>query len=135
VGFLKTRLAPAEAVPARRLADLITDLDHEEFDRRQYASQELERIGEQAEPALRRALETSPSPETRRRLRQLLEALDDQPPPPPMLRTIRALQVLKGIGKPAACRVIEDLTRGIPEARLTREAKASLERLTRRPKS
>ncbi len=134
VPFLKRMLLPG-AVPARRLADLIADLDHDEFARRQRASQELERIGEQAAAALRRSLEARPSLEARRRMSLLLEALDEEPPSPRAVRMIRALQVLEGIGTPEARRVIEDLSCGDPKAHRTREAKASLERLARRPPS
>jgi hypothetical protein len=40
---------------------------------------------------------------------------------------------LEQAGTPDARRLLEDLGRGAPEARLTREAKAALLRLERRP--
>jgi hypothetical protein len=48
-------------------------------------------------------------------------------------RAVRAVAVLEDIGTPAARRVLEALARGESEARLTRQAKAALERLGRRP--
>ena len=46
--------------------------------------------------------------------------------------TIGKYRVLERIGSPDARRVLEALAKGVPEARLTREAKAALERLVRR---
>jgi hypothetical protein len=48
------------------------------------------------------------------------------------LRRDRALAVLERIGTPAAREFLQTLAEGMPEARLTQEAKASLERLARR---
>jgi hypothetical protein len=44
---------------------------------------------------------------------------------------MRAVEVLEHIGTPDAREVLEKLTRGDPSARLTQEAKASLERLAK----
>ncbi len=46
---------------------------------------------------------------------------------------LRALEVLEHIGTAEARSLLEDLAKGVPEARLTREAKASLTRLAKRP--
>jgi hypothetical protein len=58
--------------------------------------------------------------------------MDYQPPSPKWLRTVRVLQVLETIGTPKAKQILEGLARGASEARLTEEAQASLQRLTRR---
>jgi hypothetical protein len=42
---------------------------------------------------------------------------------------LRAVEVLERIGNAEARRVLEALAKGAPEARLTREARTSLERL------
>jgi hypothetical protein len=42
-----------------------------------------------------------------------------------------ALEVLEHAGTPEARRLLKDLARGVPEARLTREARAALTRLNR----
>jgi hypothetical protein len=41
--------------------------------------------------------------------------------------------VLERIGTPSACQMLEGLAKGAPEARLTRDARASLDRLAKRP--
>ena len=46
---------------------------------------------------------------------------------------LRGVEALEHIGSPEARRLLEDLAMGTPEARLTREAKASLERLAKQP--
>jgi hypothetical protein len=53
-------------------------------------------------------------------------------PPAERLRTIRALAVLEWTATPAAQRLLEALAQGVPEARLTQEARATLERRVRR---
>ena len=50
-----------------------------------------------------------------------------------ILQALRAVEVLEYIGTPEAHRVLQALAQGVPEVRLTVEAKASLERLARRP--
>jgi WD40 repeat protein len=47
------------------------------------------------------------------------------------LRILRAVEVLEWIGDRPARELLEDLARGLPEARLTQDARASLERLKR----
>ena len=49
------------------------------------------------------------------------------------LRGLRALHALEQIGTPDAQEQLRKLAGGAPEARLTREAKASLDRLAKRP--
>jgi hypothetical protein len=62
-----------------------------------------------------------------------LKALDPGSPHSEFLRRLRAVAVLEHIGTPEARQVLENLAGGEPEARLTREAKASVARLSRRP--
>jgi WD40 repeat protein len=81
LAFLKQRLKPDQ----RRddpLQRLIADLDSDTFAVREKASRELARMGKSIEPALRRALRNKPSPEQRRRVQTLLDAVAPPPPPP-----------------------------------------------------
>jgi hypothetical protein len=61
--LLKERLRPAMGVDGRRLQQLITDLDHDQFATRTAAFQELKKLGRLAGPTLRRALTVAPSAE------------------------------------------------------------------------
>jgi hypothetical protein len=132
VPFLKQHLQPMALVDAKRFAALTADLGSEEFAVRQRATAELEKFGEQDLPALRKAMVGNPSPEARKRLQTILDALAHQPPAGERLRSLRALAVLEYVGSREARRLLEVLARGAPEARLTREAKASLARLAAR---
>jgi hypothetical protein len=85
-------------------------------------------LAELAEPALREALKKGPSAELKRRVEALLERLDDVESAPERLQAFRAVEVLERIGSPAARKVLEELAKGAPHARLTREARASLQR-------
>ena len=66
-----------------------------------------------------------------RRAEALLRALSAGVAPT-TLRNIRVAAVLEYIDTPEARQLLETLARGAPEARLTLETKASLERLSRR---
>jgi hypothetical protein len=78
---------------------------------------------------LRKALQANPSPEQRERIAKLLEDLEKNVPIQALLAPVRAIEVLEHIGTAEARHVLTELAKGLPEARLTQEAKASLERL------
>jgi hypothetical protein len=128
---LGDRLRPVVGVDAARLSRLVADLDDERFAVRQQATRELETLGELAEGALRQAIEKPASVETRRRAEQILERLAKAPLPAETLRGLRAIEALERIGTDKAREMLRRLAGGAPEARLTREAKAALDRLGR----
>ncbi len=130
LALLGQRLRPAARPDAERLARLFADLESDDFEVRERAATGLKKLGEAAEPALRRAFATTRSPEVRERVKPLLADLERSAE---WVRTLRALQVVESLGTPEARRLLESLARGGAEARLTREAKASLLRLPRRP--
>ena len=131
VPFLGERLRPVAAADPQRIARLIADLDSNRFAVRDKATRALERLGELAGPALQTASEGQASAELRRRAHQLLEKLQGPVTSPERLQVLRAIEVLEHIRTPKAREVLEKLARGAPEARLTQEAKASLERLAK----
>ena len=81
-----------------------------------------------AEPAMREALKEDISAEKRKRLEKLLD-ITLIVRTPEKLQQLRALEVLEHIGTPEARRVLQTLAAGVADTRLTREAKASLQRL------
>jgi WD40 repeat protein len=131
--FLAKRLRPVAAPDGVRLARLVADLAGKRFRDREAATKELQRLHELAGPALRRALAAGPSVEGRRRIEGLLEMLARPLRHPELLRGVRAVEALEHAGTPEARRLLEQLAGGPPAARLTREARASLERLAKRP--
>jgi hypothetical protein len=132
VPFLEERLraiTPAGPVEPQRLARLIADLDNDAFAVREKATQELEALAELTETILRQTLEGRPSAEVRRRVEGLLDKVYGPVTSPDRLRGLRAIEVLEQIGTSEACVVLRQMTRGPAAARLTHEAKASLDRL------
>jgi hypothetical protein len=132
IPFLRQRVKPATDADVKAVRGLLSDLESDVFATREKASEELAKLGPTAEPILRQALEQKPTLEARRRMQLVLEKIEGQPATGETLRPLRSLQVLEHIGTAKARQVLETLAQGMPEARITREAKASLERLTLR---
>jgi RNA polymerase sigma factor (sigma-70 family) len=131
VSFLWTHLKPAPAADAGQIARWARDLDSDNFEARTRATQELEKLGDLAGPALRKLLAGQPSAETRKRATQLLGRLG--PLSGERLRVERAVEALEHTASPEARRLLAALAAGAPEAGQTRQAKAALRRLERRP--
>jgi len=131
VTLLKDRVRPAKPADPKRLARLLADLDSEQFEVRRRAQSELEGLGELAEAALRKALAGDPSLEVRQRVERLLDNLTGQVPQAGRLRELRAVELLELVGSPEARQLLQALAEGAPEARLTREARSAIRRLTR----
>ncbi|HTU94104.1 MAG TPA: hypothetical protein VMF69_28760, partial [Gemmataceae bacterium] len=132
--FLGQRLRPADKPNAACIAALINDLDSDRFATREQASAELERFGTVAEPMLRKKRAEKISLEMRKRIDFLLEKLDLLAPlSGEELRNVRAVEVLEQDRTREARQVLRRLAEGAEHARLTREAKASLQRLDRHP--
>jgi RNA polymerase sigma factor (sigma-70 family) len=129
--LLREVLKPAPAGDADRIARLVKELDDDDFSVREKASGELEKIGETATAALRKALEGTPSAELRIRATHLLDGFAGKGQSAEVLRTDRALEVLEHIGGPEARALLEALAKGAPEATQTQRAKETLERLPR----
>jgi WD40 repeat protein len=132
VSLLGERVNAVRAPDPQLLARCLTDLDSERFGVREKAARRIEAIGELAKPALQKALAGKPSLEVRRRLEQLLAGIEPAQSAE-QRQTLRAIEVLEHIGTPGARRVLERLAAGAEAAFLTREAKASVGRLGRRP--
>ena len=101
-----------------------------QFTVRDKASRELRKLSETAEPAMRKVLDGKPSVELRRRVEALLELQADWLPED--LRALRAIEALEHMDGPDAEKLLKALAAGSPDARLTREAKASLKSMGRR---
>ena len=83
-------------------------------------------------PGVRKRLTGAESAEVRKRALDFLDRFDPATPKPDRLRQLRAVELLEGIGTPAARDVLSELAKGAAEAPLTRDAAATLERLRRR---
>jgi hypothetical protein len=132
VPFLREHLPPAASVAPKVVAQLIVDLDSERFPVREKAAQELERLGDAAAPPMRRVLAGQPTLELRRRVEHLLAQVDGPVVTPERVRSLRGVEVLEQIGTADAKQVLETLSKGASQARLTQEATATLQRLAKR---
>jgi dipeptidyl aminopeptidase/acylaminoacyl peptidase len=132
VAYVRGQVSPVRAADADQVARLLTALDDNQFAAREKAARQLEALGDAAIPFLRTKLAArSPSLELRRRLERLLEKTDE--PNPHTRQGVRAVEMLERVGTPQARQVLQALAQGVPEARLTREAKAALGRASRTP--
>jgi WD40 repeat protein len=126
--LIRERLRTEPAAQARRIARLIADLDDDDFGVRERAMKELEALGDEANDALREVLRGNPSAEVRRRVEHLLKGRDPTAIPASQLRAVRAVEVLEQMRTAEAMELLKELTKGEPDAWLTREAKAALAR-------
>jgi hypothetical protein len=130
VPYLRQQLRPIAAPAGKRVADLLRDLDSDDFNARDTAMRELEKIGDVLLAALRKALAATPTLEARRRLQKLVDKLDAMTES--RLRVIRAIEALEYIGTPDAVQLLQALAKGAPGAHQTREAQATVQRLGKR---
>jgi hypothetical protein len=122
------RLKP---VPAHAdTADQIARLDDGRYAVRERAAAVLAARGEAIEGDLRAAIRDPRSEEQHRRLEGLLGKFDPAAPPDgETLRALRAVWLLERLGTPEAKKLLERLAGGAAGSRVTREAKAALERM------
>jgi RNA polymerase sigma factor (sigma-70 family) len=129
VTYLKERLAPV-SVDGPRVRRLIAELDSEDFEVRERAKKALGGFADEARPLFREALAGKPSAEVRKALEELLSRDLYVLRSGELLRGVRAVEVLERLGTPEARQVLEALAKGAAEARLTREARAAVKRLS-----
>ena len=129
VNFLREKLRPAAANPLseKDFRNLIFCLASDNFEIRSKANNQLLKLETDIEADLKKSLTDDLTLETRRRIEKLLESIDTQ-----QRRNRRAIEVLELVNTEAARDVLRTLAKGRTDARLTREAKESLERIANR---
>jgi WD40 repeat protein len=130
VSMFREKLQALSPVPPETIAAHIVALSSRTFRARQRACEELKRIGDEAEPALRRRLQQGPGLDERRLIEGLLRTAAEWSPE--QLRRRRSVQTLEYIGTAEARALVEKLANTWPESRLTREARATLERMQKK---
>jgi hypothetical protein len=125
-------LAPTQslAVP-EQIAQLIRELDHDDFGRRDRASARLARFGTLATQALRDAFEQNPTPEARERIIVAVGAARAQPKPiPEQMQVFRGIEVLERIGSTEAKQALEAVVKAArPNSSLAAAARESIQRM------
>jgi hypothetical protein len=127
--LMQNRLRPLSAMDANRMAKALEDLDHERFQVREKATLDLAKLGEMAEPFLRKTLAQPPSLESKRRVEFLLSRLDTGSLSPDQLRILRGFELLERLGGAQARDLLEAHLRQMPGGRLGEEAQGCLRRL------
>jgi RNA polymerase sigma factor (sigma-70 family) len=122
--YFKQHLRPVKPADPGRVARLLADLDSGQFETREKAVQELEKLGPSAATELRKALAGEPTLEVKRRIERLLEKESGGD----HVREVRALEALERMGTAQAREMCARLAEGVPDAPLTREARATLRR-------
>src|SRR5207253_643146 len=128
----KARLQAPARVKDEVIAAKIGDLDSATYAVRQKAEDDLKQLGEQVEPMVKKALAGDPSPEAQKRLGAVLKALEGRMPSGDDLRAIRAMEALELAASPASRSLLQHFAKAPENARMTREARDSLRRLSGR---
>ena len=126
--WLKEHVQPVPLLKPEQLKQWMTDLNSDQQATREEAGQQLEALGQAAEPFLKAALEASHSPDLSVQLKELLSHVQGPPAYPGTLQKLRAVTVLERMDRPEATAVVEKLAQGQPGARITLAAQAVLER-------
>ena len=128
VDFLARHVRPVTAQDVRNVAELLRNLDSEQFEDREAASKELNALAARYRVYLQKALKESVSPEARRRLEAVLSEAPRQLPFE-SLRKLRSIQTLDRIASEDACWLLGVLAEGAPEAKETVLAQEAFQRL------
>lgn len=91
------------------------------------ALKDLRRFGKMVELELRKAMDTTPSPETKERIEKLLGFIAKPVTPNPT--EARAIEMLERIGNAEAKAELAKFAAGDPASLMTQDATASLKRL------
>src|SRR5207249_2726397 len=130
--FLKGRLQPVPPPDPKLIEKLVADLNSPQYNTRQKATADLEKLADLAGPAIREQLKGKPSLEMRKRLEALIDKLDGPVTLPELLRGLRTVEVLELIGTPEARALLEPVAKGAPGHRLTEAAQDAIRRLDKR---
>lgn len=127
--LLKDKLKPADESELMKIAELIADLDSDDFEKRNRAVKALEDSGEPAARLLRKALNDNPSAEAAKRIDEILKNPATNTFHGRGLQAYRALEVLELIEDDEARSLVAKLAGGAERAWLTQEATAVRNRL------
>ncbi len=129
VPFVRKHLRGGTVLDEKAVASLIAQLDADDFQEREKATETLISAGKVAEDPLKKALTDNPSAETKRRLEVIQSKRNGkQGPEPDELRVVRGVEVLERIGTLEARKALEEFA-GNAESLLSAEARAALGRM------
>jgi WD40 repeat protein len=128
LAFLRDTVPAAKRTAGdKQIAELIRQLDSDQFAEREHAQRELERLDWQALPMLCKAVQGGGALELKRRLEQLI-ARAEGPLTGANLRLHRAIEVVEWIGSAQAKSLLERWSQGDTASRFTGAAAGALKR-------
>jgi HEAT repeat protein len=127
---LRAALRPGRPPAGEVVARYLVALDSDRFVTRAAAARALEDLGPLALPALNKALDVPMTLETRRRLQQIIGRLEERVrAESSRLFGLRSVLVLERIGSAAALGLLKEMSTGVPDEAVQREAQQALARL------
>jgi WD40 repeat protein len=135
VTFLGKKLQPVAEAQRKRVKALLIELDDDEPTRREKAMESLQGLAAEFEPLLADVSRNHEPGEVRNRVRLVLRRQREAAVPASLLIRMRAVMVLEQIGTEQARQILTRIAGGPGGARITEEAKQSLERLAKAPRS
>jgi WD40 repeat protein len=105
--FLEKKLRSNKALYPEGVRQLLADLDNDDFQVREQASQALAGAGKQVRLAVIEALKAARSPEVKRRCEELLENMVKNEMQPEQVRSQRLAETLQIIGSPEALKLLK----------------------------
>ena len=131
--LLEKHAQPLKKSPLERIPQWIKDLDDDDFQTRETASAELEKLGKAAFPALREALRKAKEAERAeiiRRAEELLAKKHEGPTiTPEELKLLRLIEVCQHLGTADVRPLLERLARGPAASQVTQHARTALARM------
>jgi WD40 repeat protein len=132
LAFLSKKLRPWQPATTPHLHKLLAQLDAEEFENRERATEELIELLDQVGSLLEDLLKKDDlSVEARQRIRRILDRRGAVGLSSELLQPLRAIEALEWMHTPEAKALLEKLAGGAADAWRTRQAKAALDRWER----
>jgi outer membrane protein assembly factor BamB len=131
--YLGKKLTPVGEGELKRVKGLLSDLDDDAPKTREKAMEALQPLAAAFEPLLVDVARDHESGEVRNRVRFVLRRQREKPVPHELLVQLRAVMVLEQNASAPARQILEKMAGGAAGARVTEEAKQSLERLRQTP--
>ncbi len=129
LAFLREQVRESLKVGGPPIARLIRQLDNDSFEEREKASEELEKLGKEAEDSMRKALADNPPVEVKVRLERLLENIKPGAVAPSRLRWTRTVEVLEKMGTRAANELLHQAAKSTAGGFLPDAAREAVRRL------
>jgi hypothetical protein len=129
VAWIKKHLPPVAALDMKRVQALLDQLDDDQFEVRERATEELAKLGDVVLPTVDKALAAAPPLEVRKRLQEVRQKFTLPVLSGERLRSYRAVEVLERIGTAEAREVLRALADGASGALVTEQARGVLQRL------